>query len=460
MDNLQEQMEDFKDKIEMKIHRTSTFKIITLVFLIIILLGTVLLMLPISTKEEETSFVNALFTATSATCVTGLIQYDTYTHWTMFGQLVILSMIQIGGIGFMSIAVTLLSVSGKKIGLNSRILMQSSISAPQVGGMVKITKFIIKGTALIEFIGAVLLSVVFIPKYGWAKGIYFSIFHSISAFCNAGFDLMGGKETFVSLTAYENNWYLNLVIMLLIIVGGLGFFVWKDLLEHKFQFKNMKLHTKMVISISTVLILGGAILIFLLEFGESGVEGKSLGVQVLDALFQSVSTRTAGFNTIDLAKMTDASIFVMICLMLVGGSPGSTAGGMKTTTLGVLAISIHATILRKKSEEIFGRRLEEDSLRTAACIFMIYLMLCGMPALVIAKLEGVSIITALFETASAIGTVGLTLGITPGVGMVSKILLILLMYIGRVGSLTILLAFSSERRKVSSKLPLEKVQIG
>ncbi len=455
-----ESIKDFKKKIKFKIRQMSPFKIIPLVFLAIILLGTLLLMQPIASKEGATSFSDALFTATSATCVTGLIRFDTYTHWTVCGQMVILTMIQIGGIGFMSIAVAVLSASGKRIGLNSRFLMQSSISAPQVGGVVKITRFLLLGTFLIEGIGAVLLAVKFVPKYGFLKGTYFSVFHSVSAFCNAGFDLLGGKEKFVSLTAYGEDWYLNTVIMLLIILGGLGFFVWKDLLEQKFYFKNMKLHTKMVLSISTILILGGALFLYFLEWGEPSMEGKPLGVQILNALFQSVSTRTAGFNTIDLTALSDASIFVMICLMLVGGSPGSTAGGMKTTTLGVLVISIPATIMRKKSEEIYGRRLEEDSLRTAACIFMIYLFLCGVPALIIAKLESVSIITALFETASAIGTVGLTLGITPGVGMISKFILILLMYIGRVGSLTILMAFASERKMTSAKLPLEKIQIG
>lgn len=448
------------DKWVYKLRHMSTMKIIPLVFLAIILAGTFLLTLPIASKEGATSFSDALFTATSATCVTGLIRFDTYNHWTLFGQIVIISMIQIGGIGFMSIAVWILTLSKRKIGLQSRMMMQNSISAPQVGGMVSITKFILMGTVLIEGIGAVLLSFVFIPEFGWKRGIYYAAFHSVSAFCNAGFDLMGIKAPFSSLTSYAGNWYVNIVIMLLVIIGGLGFFVWKDLLEHKFRFKKMKLHTKIVMSVSMFLVLGGAVVIFFLEWGESGTSNMSLNKQILTALFQSVTSRTAGFNTVDLARMTEGALFVMIVLMLIGGSPGSTAGGMKTTTFAILVISIHSTLRRKKSEEIFGRRLEEDALRTAACIFMIYLFLGVGASIVVSKLESIPILTAMFEVISALGTVGITLGITSGVSLVTKIILIVLMYIGRVGSLTILMAFSSESRIIFSKLPLEKVQIG
>lgn len=449
------------EKLKWKLRHTSALRIIPVVFLIIILAGALLLTLPIASKSGEgTGFTDALFTAASATCVTGLIRFDTYTHWTTFGQIVILCMIQIGGIGFMSIAVFLMSLTRHKIGLSSRVLMQNSISAPQVGGMVQIVRFLLLGTFLVEGIGALLLTAVFVPKYGFGKGIYFSVFHAISAFCNAGFDLMGGEEQFSSLVTMGNNWYLNLVIMALIIVGGLGFFVWRDLLTCKFNFRKMKLHTKIVITMSGILILAGFLVIFLMEWREAGTSGKSVPEQVLNALFQSVTTRTAGFNSVDLMKMTEGSIFFMIVLMLIGGSPGSTAGGMKTTTFAVLSISIVSIFRRKKSEEAFGRRMEEDILRSAACVFMIYLFLTGTSAMLISKLEGVSMMAALFETASALGTVGLTLGLTPGVGMVSKLLLALLMFVGRVGSLTILMAFSSPGKMIASKLPLEKVQIG
>ncbi|MCI7740635.1 MAG: Trk family potassium uptake protein, partial [Lachnospiraceae bacterium] len=287
-----------------------------------------------------------------------------------------------------------------------------------------------------------------------------SVFHAISAFCNAGFDLMGGEQQFSSLVTMGNNWYLNLVIMILIIVGGLGFFVWRDLVVTRFHFKKCKLHTKIVLTTSIILIIAGAVIIFLMEFGEIGTQGKSIPEQMLNAVFQSVTARTAGFNTVDLTKLTEGSIFMMIMLMLVGGSPGSTAGGMKTTTIAVLTISIISIFRRKKSEEAFGRRMEEGVLRTSACVFMTYLFLISASAMLISKLENVTMLTALFETTSALGTVGLTLGITSQLGMLSKLLLALLMFVGRVGSLTILMAFSSPKRMVASKLPLEKVQIG
>lgn len=461
MDEKIEQLKDAGDKLRCRIRKMSPLKIIPIVFILIIMIGTLLLMLPISTRgAETTSFTDSLFTATSATCVTGLIRFDTYTHWTVFGQIVILCMIQIGGIGFMTIAICLISLTGHKIGLNSRFLMQSSISAPQVGGMVKITRFILLGTFAIEGLGAVLLTGVFVPRYGFGKGIYFSVFHAISAFCNAGFDLMGGEQQFSSLMLMGNHLYLNVVIMFLIIIGGLGFFVWKDLLDCRFRFSKMRLHTKLVISVTFLLILLGAVLIFLFEWGEPGTEGQSLPQQILTALFQSVTARTAGFNTVDLAGMTEPSQFLMSGLMLIGGSPGSTAGGMKTTTFIVLIISIVSIFRKKKSEEAFGRRMEEDILRTAACVFMLYLLLSCGSAMLISKLESIPLMTALFETTSAVGTVGCTLGITPQVGMISKLLLTVLMFVGRVGSITILMAFSSDRKMFASKLPLEKVQIG
>ena len=461
MEKYIENLNEWRQKIKKRVHDTSALRIIPVIFLIIIFVGTLLLMLPAASKSGEgTGFTDALFTATSATCVTGLVRFDTCTHWSTFGQVVILCLIQTGGIGFMSIPLWLVSLTGHKIGLNSRVLMQNSISAPQVGGVVRLTRFLLLGTFVMEGLGALLLSAVFIPKYGPGKGIYYSVFHAISAFCNAGFDLMGGEQQFSSLVTMGNNWYLNLVIMILIIVGGLGFFVWRDLVVTRFHFKKCKLHTKIVLTTSIILIIAGAVIIFLMEFGEIGTQGKSIPEQMLNAVFQSVTARTAGFNTVDLTKLTEGSIFMMIMLMLVGGSPGSTAGGMKTTTIAVLTISIISIFRRKKSEEAFGRRMEEGVLRSSACVFMIYLFLISASAMLISKLENVTMLTALFETTSALGTVGLTLGNTPQLGMFSKLLLALLMFVGRVGSLTILLAFSSPKKMVASKLPLEKVQIG
>lgn len=431
-------------------------------YLTIILIGTVLLMLPISTKGTgSTGLSDCFFTATSATCVTGLVRFDTFSHWTMFGQLVILGLIQVGGIGFMTIAILVMVLTKRKIHLSQRSLMQNSISAPQIGGIVRMTKFIALGTLLIEGIGAVLLGFDFIPRFGIGKGIYFSLFHSISAFCNGGFDLMGGTTgEFSSLTGMVGNGYVCVVIMLLIFVGGLGFFVWHDLLTQKFRLGRLKLHSKIVLTISVSLVIVGALVMALLEWNQAAYAGLSVGEKINAALFQSVSVRTAGFNTVDLASMSEGGIFVMICLMFIGGSTGSTAGGIKTTTFWILCISILVTFRRKKNIEMFGRRMEEGITRTASCVFMTYLLLSVAVSVVISALEGLPLLTALFESVSAVATVGLTLGVTPGLGMVSKLLLAFLMLCGRVGSITMLLAFSSEKRVTNSRLPLEKVQVG
>lgn len=431
-------------------------------YLTIILVGTALLMLPISTKGPgSTGWTDCFFTATSATCVTGLVRFDTFSHWTMFGQLVILGLIQIGGIGFMTIAILVMVLTKRKIHLSQRSLMQNSISAPQIGGIVRMTKFIALGTLLIEGIGAALLCVDFIPRFGIGQGIFFSLFHSISAFCNGGFDLMGGATgEFSSLTGMVGNWYVCAVIMLLIFVGGLGFFVWHDLLTRKFRFRRLNLHSKMVLAISVGLVIVGALVMALLEWNQAAYAGLSAGEKINAALFQSVSVRTAGFNTVDLASMSEGGIFVMTCLMFIGGSTGSTAGGIKTTTFWILCISILVTFRRKKNIEMFGRRMEEGITRTASCVFMTYLLLSVTVSVIISALEDLPLLTALFESVSAVATVGLTLGVTPGLGMVSKLLLAFLMLCGRVGSITMLLAFSSEKRVTNSRLPLEKVQVG
>lgn len=431
-------------------------------YLCIILLGTLLLSLPAATKGAgATPISDAFFTATSATCVTGLVRYDTFTHWSLFGQLVILCMIQIGGVGFMTVAIMIMVVAKKKISLNQRSLMQNSISAPQIGGIVRLTEFIVLVTLLVELAGAVMLSFSYIPRFGRSKGIYFSIFHSISAFCNAGFDLMGDTTgEFSSLTGAAGQWYVGLVIMTLIVVGGLGFGVWYDLGKRKFDFKWLNLQSKMVITISASLIVLGALVLSLLEWNQPLFAGMSVSEKIHASLFQSVSARTAGFNTIDLAGMTEGSLFVMICLMFIGGSTGSTAGGIKTTTFWILCISVIATFRRKKNIEMFGRRMDEGITRTASCVFMTYLILTATVSVIISAIEGLPMLTALFESVSAMATVGLTLGITPGLGMVSKLLLAFLMLCGRVGSITMLLAFSSDKGVRNSKLPIDKVQVG
>lgn len=395
--------------------------------------------------------MTSFFTATSATCVTGLIRVDTYSHWSWFGQFIIILLIQIGGIGFMTFCIYALTLAKKKIGIISRSIMQNSISSPHVGGIVKMTKFIILATFFIEALGAFFLSFIFCPKLGLVKGLWFSIFHSISAFCNAGFDLMGNFEPYSSLVSFQDNWYLNMIIMLLIIIGGLGFLVWKDIIDSRGHFSKMRLHTKIVITTTIILIFGGALFIYFCEQGNA---------TILSSLFQSVTARTAGFNTVDLSKIRETTQLIIIILMFVGGSSGSTAGGIKTTTIAVMLVNIISMFKQKKGVEVFKRRISDEIVKMASCVLMAYLVLTLIVSLIICQLENISYITVLFECVSAIATVGLTIGITSQLGVISQCLLALLMLFGRVGSITFLLAFASNRVTPLAKAPAEKIQIG
>lgn len=450
-----------KDKFMKHLLDISPMKVILYGYCFIILLGTLLLCMPFASRNGSmTDFLTSFFTATSATCVTGLVVVNTYTHWSFLGQIIILSLIQIGGIGFMTFCITAISLTKKKIGYMSRSLMQNSIAAPQLGGIVRMTKFVLCGTLVVEGTGALLLCLFYCPIYGLGKGLWYSVFHSISAFCNAGFDIMGVQEEFVSFTAQVGNFYVNLILMFLIILGGLGFFVWQDLLESKLRFSRMHLHTKLVIFLSCILIIGGAFLLFVSETGGVEYAKLTMSEQLIASLFQSVSSRTAGFNTVDIGSLTQTGQFLIICLMIIGGSPGSTAGGIKTTTFAVLGLSVLTTFWHRKSIEVFGRRMEEGITRLASCVFMIYLVLVCFVAMIISSVEGLPLLDTLFESVSAIATVGLTTGITTSLGNVSLVLLAILMIIGRAGSLTMLLAFSSRKNPVVSTLPLEKIQIG
>ena len=438
----------------------SATKMIMFGYLILILFGAVLLLLPFATRGGGTSLETALFTATSATCVTGLIMEDTYTYWSLFGQLVILILVQIGGIGFMTIAITAISFTKLKIGLHSRFVMQQSVSAPQVGGIVRMTKFIILGSLLFEGIGAVLLAFRFCPLVGFADGLYFAVWHSITSFCNAGFDLMGAAKPFSSLTTVDVDIMLNVVIMLLITIGGLGFFVWSDIAEHKLKIKAYKLSTKLVLITSLLLTVGGAAMIFLYEHNEPSMEGRTVGERLLLSLFQSVSCRTAGYNTMNLGVLSEAGKMAMSFLMFIGGSPASTAGGLKTTTLAVLFLSITIVFKQKKSIEVFGRRIEDSTLQHACCLLVLYLTLTLTVSTIISEVEGLPFIDCLFESVSAVGTVGMTVGITGSLSVFSHLLLILLMFIGRIGGLTLLLALGKPSVSTGSKLPVEKIVIG
>lgn len=458
---MENKMGEYKDKVKKHIRNMSVMKKIFLGYLSTILLGTILLSLPFASKTSTPiPLTDTFFTATSAACVTGLIRFDTWSTWSMFGQVVLLLLIQVGGVGFMTLAIMIMTMTGKKIGLGSRVMLQNAISAPQVGGITHIARFIVKGTVIVEGAGAVLLAFYYIPKLGLRTGIWYSIFHSISAFCNAGFDLMGKIEPGSSMITVGGNWYVNIVLILLILLGGLGFFVWKDLLDQKFKFKHLRLQTKIVLAMSAFLLFGGAISIFLLEIGGEAFSSMGVGKQILVSLFQSMTCRTAGFNTLDFSKLTSASQLVMIGLMLIGGSPGSTAGGMKTTTAAVQLLTVVAVFKGRKEVDVFNRSIEDSVVRTASCVSTLYLFIAFVSAYIIAGIEKLPIITALFETTSAVATVGVTLGITGSLGMVSKLLLIALMIFGRAGSLTVLFALSANLKKPQSKYPVEKVQVG
>ena len=435
--------------------RLTRSQIIVLGFLGAILLGAFLLMLPISTADGKgATFADAVFTATSATCVTGLVVQDTATYWSYFGQAVILLLIQVGGMGVVTFAVAITVASGKKIGLMQRSTMQEAISAHQMGGIVKLTGFILKTSAIIELTGAALLAPAFINEFGVGKGIWYSFFHSISAFCNAGFDLMGVKEKYSSLTSFSDNILVNIVIMALIIIGGIGFLVWDDIKTNKYHIRKYRMQTKLVLITSAFLILLPAI-VFFIEF--AGMDIKS---RILNSLFQSVTTRTAGFNTYDLTKLNSGGISVMIVLMLIGGSPGSTAGGMKTTTFAVVILTAFSVFRRKEHTDFAGRSIADSVLRNAIAIVTMYLLLFLTGGIIITAVEGLPMMTCMFETASAVGTVGLTLGITPSLSIASRIILIVLMYIGRVGGLTLLFSAVTPGQSTMSKLPQEKLTVG
>ncbi len=449
---------DFRTRLR-KFNLNGT-QIISLGFIVIILFGSLLLCTPLASRSGQwTPYLDSLFTSTSATCVTGLIVFDTYTHWNLFGQLVILTLIQIGGIGFMTI-VTMLSIALKRnIGLHERKLLMETSGSMKIAGVVALIKRIAIGTFIIEAVGAVLLATRFIPDMGALRGIYNAVFHSISAFCNAGFDLMGRYAQFSSLTRYENDIVVNITIMLLIIIGGIGFFVWNDLFITKFRFKKFQLHTKLVLVTSGSLIVLGFILFFILEFNHA-FKGLSFGEKAMAALFQSVTPRTAGFNTVDLTQLSTGGTVLTDIFMFIGGSPGSTAGGIKTTTFLVLFLEAISSAKGKKQVTIFKKRLDETVLRQASAILTIYLVAVITATIIIGSVESYTLSNILFEVFSAIGTVGLSMGITPEHSAITQIVLIMLMFVGRVGGLTFALLIARKRKTIPLDRPIEKLIVG
>jgi len=432
-------------------------------FAAIILLGTVLLMLPISSNTGEvTGFFTCLFTATSATCVTGLILVDTAVHWSFFGQLVILVMIQLGGLGFMTI-ITLFSLAlNRRIGLSERLVMVSTLNLNDMDGVVRVVRHALFGTFAFEGAGALIFALRFIPDFGVAGGLWRGIFHAVSAFCNAGFDLMGEKfGPFSSLLAYHGDPVVLLTAGALVFVGGLGFFVWEDIYTHR-NWKGLSLYSKMVLAISVGLVVFGTVFFLAVEFDNPATLGDMPGWQkVLNALFQSVTLRTAGFDAVGQGGLQESSKALSIIFMLVGGSSGSTAGGVKTVTVGVLLLALRSGLAGREQVTVRGRSIPFRRVLNAMTLALVVLFLFLVGSMVIATIEPFSYLDVAFEVASAMGTVGLTTGITSLLTPVSQGLIVLLMYLGRVGILSFSIAFLT-RSKYPAKIqyPTFDIMIG
>lgn len=446
------------EKIKLRI---STFQIILLGFVLVIAVGAILLALPAAAKNGESAgILDAAFTSTSAVCVTGLVVRDTATYWSAFGQTIIAVLIQIGGMGVVTVAVAIVMLTGRKIGIMQRSTLQEAIAAPKVGGIVRFIGFILKTMIIIELTGAAVMAPVFMERFGVRQGILYSLFHSVSAFCNAGFDLMGLEGEFSSLTAFISQPLINITVMLLIILGGLGFLTWDDIKTNKIHFKSYRMQSKVILIYTLILVILPALYFFFVEFGRARWSGLSYNERVCASFFQAVAPRTAGFNTVDMANLSDVGQALTIILMLIGGAPGSTAGGMKTTTIAVLFASAISVFRHRESPQCFGRRIEETAVRNAAAIVTIYIVLFLSAGFIISEMEGLPLGACLFEAASAIGTVGLTLGITPELGMISRLILIMLMILGRVGGLTFIFATVSGRGMDYSRYPKEKITVG
>ncbi|MBC5997457.1 Trk family potassium uptake protein [Romboutsia ilealis] len=440
-------------------------KVMVIGFAAVVLFGAFLLNLPMATKSGESiGLLDALFTATSAVCVTGLVVVDTATYWSHFGQIVIITLIQIGGLGFMTIATMFALLTKKKINLRERLLIQESLNQKDLSGMVKLTRYVILITFLIEGIGAILLSFTFIPQFGLGRGIWYSIFHAISAFCNAGFDLMGSVSgPFTSLTSYVDNFMIVMTISALIILGGIGFPVMLDVIRTK-KASRLNMHSKIVIVTTAILIGIGSIFIFVVEFNNPKTLGTlSFPGKLLASFFQSVTTRTAGFNTIDLTLIKESSLFVMMILMFIGASPASTGGGIKTTTLASLVITVRSFISGKGDIEVYERRISGGTITKAIGIFFIAtaLVVFGTLALSLTD-EGFTLVECGFEIVSAIATVGLSIGGSPNLTTMGKVVVMIAMFIGRVGSLTIFVALLSKgaRKKPPVRYPEGKIIVG
>lgn len=450
-------------KIWRKIQDRLTYvRIIALGYLLVIMAGTLLLLLPAATRTgEKTDILTALFTATTATCVTGLVVVDTGTHWTAVGHMIILLMIQVGGLGFMTMGMLLAMFLKRKVTLRTRGLLQESMNGLQMGGIIRLVRMVLRGTAIIELAGAVLLAIRFIPVFGIGKGIFYGVFHSVSAFCNAGIDLMGGYSgQYSSFVSFYGDILINAVLMALIIIGGIGFFVWDDVKKKKFRFKKYTLHTKMTLFMTAILLIGGTIIYWIFE-RDNLLAGMNMKDQFLTSAFSSVTARTAGFNTIDTGALTNASKLFTMVLMFIGGSPGSTAGGVKTVTIMVLLAYVWSNLRASKGVNIFHRRMDDDAIRKASNVVVISSFMAVAAAVLICYMQPyLPVEDVLFEIFSAIGTVGMSAGLTRELSTASRIVIILLMYCGRIGSMSFALSFTERKKVAPVQLPVEKIMIG
>ena len=440
----------------------SAQSIIALGFLAIILIVTALLMLPVSSADGTmTGPLTALFTATSAVCVTGLVVVDTATHWSLFGKLVLLIGIQIGGLGVMTVMALVSMLLGQRIGLRQRTLLQESVASLHIGGIVRLVRRAMIGTALVEGAGAALLAFHFVPKLGWVRGLAYSVFHSISAFCNAGFDLMGTiSGPYSSLESFVSDPLVNLTVIALILVGGIGFFVWDDLVQCRFRWKRMQLHTRLVLLLTVFLTLMPAALFYAFERTNAMAE-LDAGGRVLASLFSAVTPRTAGFDTIATAELSDASSLLTLLLMLTGGNPGSTAGGAKTTTMLMVALLAVSMLRREEDVHILGRRIDAGLMRRACSIVVIYVSLALVSTLAICALQPeLALRDVLLEVFSAVDTVGMTTGITRQLGTIPRLIVIALMYAGRLGSLTFAILIAHRRTPAPVQYPAGQLLIG
>lgn len=439
----------------------SSIRVIALGYAAVVALGTILLLLPVSSATRMSAGVpNALFTAVSASCVTGLVVCNTATAWSPFGQAVILVLIQIGGLGFMTIATGFSMMLRRRLGLRERQIMQESINVDNIGKIASLTKMILRGTALFEGGGTLLLALRFVPRFGWKHGLWLSVFHSISAFCNAGFDLLGAQSPYCSFVDYADDALVTLTLCVLITVGGLGFIVWEDLMRHRLRFSRYSLHSKLVLTVSAVLTFGGALLFLLVERHATNADVGAKQA-LLASLFDAVTARTAGFNTVDTASLSSAGKFLTMLLMYVGGSPGSTTGGIKTTTVAVIAISTFNGIRRRESKGVFGRRLETDALSKAISVAFTNLTLALAGMLFIFALQPeLHFSDVVFEVLSAIGTVGMSTGITRALHPAARLIIVYLMFCGRVGSVSFALALLEKRARPAIMNPREKITLG